>query len=209
MNWYFWCWKIFGSIACWYKKKPGQYWPGYFVWPPRSSTQQTTSATELIPCFYIYNNKKKNLVKGQKPTSFPPPNKAITQKFWKRSLRQEQKLSNPVRIGFKFIEYLKDHPDATSDNLAEFSGFSKARVCQMIALCRKLPSEITDFLLNKGGGRNSETFHRKKAQAIDSDGDKWRQDQKNCWDERGIIKWRLFANFPWFLTINQTYCFHI
>jgi len=61
-----------------------------------------------------YNNKKKVFHKGQKPAYFPS-NKAITQKDWQRSLHQERELSNPVRIGFRFVEYLNDHPNTTYD----------------------------------------------------------------------------------------------
>ena len=102
--------------------------------------------SELIHCFYIYNNKKKVLLKGQKPASYPT-NKAITQKDWKR-LRQKRELPNPVRTGLKFVEYLNDNPNATYDDLPVDAGITKARVCQMIALCKRLPSEITDSLMN-------------------------------------------------------------
>jgi hypothetical protein len=56
--------------------------------------------------------------------------------------------SNPVQTGFRFVEYLNEHPDATYDDLSANAGVTKARVCQMIALCKRLPSEITDNLMN-------------------------------------------------------------
>jgi hypothetical protein len=70
------------------------------------------------------------------------------QKDWKRSLRQKRKLTNPVRTGFEFVEYLNKNPVATYDDLSVDAGITKARVCQMIALCKRLPPEITDYLIN-------------------------------------------------------------
>jgi hypothetical protein len=117
------------------------------VWLPRSSTQRTNTVAEIIPCHYIYNHKKQTLSKGQKPAIFPA-NKAITQKDWKQSIRQKRKLTNPVRTGFEFLEYLNKNPNATYDDLAVGAGITKARVCQMIALCKRLPAEIIDYLIN-------------------------------------------------------------
>jgi len=134
-------------------------------WLPRSSTERTKSVSELIHSYYRYNNKKKVLIKGQKPASFPP-NKAITQKDCKRSLRQERELTNPVRTGFQFIEYLRDHPNATYDDLSNDAGVTKARICQMIALCRKLPSEINDFLLNTDEAKILKHFTERKLRPL-------------------------------------------
>jgi hypothetical protein len=57
-------------------------------------------------------------------------------------------LTNPVRTGFEFVEYLSKNPNATYDDLSFDTGITKARVCQMIALCKRLPPEITDYLIN-------------------------------------------------------------
>ena len=119
----------------------------FIKWLPRSSTQRTKSVSEIIPCYYIYNHKKQALSKGQKPANFPA-NKAITQKDWKRSLRQKRKLTNPVRTGFEFVEYLNKNPVSTYDDLSVDAEITKARVCQMIALCKRLPPEITEYLFN-------------------------------------------------------------
>ncbi len=86
-------------------------------------------------------------VKGKKPAQFAP-NRAVTQKEWENSLRLEKEYSNPIEIGFKFVQYLKDHPDSTYDELAGMSGVSKARICQMLALHNRLPAPITDYLIN-------------------------------------------------------------
>jgi hypothetical protein len=63
-------------------------------------------------------------------------------------LRKEREPSNPVRTGFQFVEYLNDNPNATYDDLAAEAGVTKARVCQMIAICKRLPTKITEFLMD-------------------------------------------------------------
>jgi hypothetical protein len=87
------------------------------------------------------------LKKGLKPAIFST-DKAISQRDWTRSLRQEREPINAVQAGFRLVEFLNDNPQATYDVLADYAGITKARVCQMIALCKRLPSEITDFLMN-------------------------------------------------------------
>lgn len=72
----------------------------------------------------------------------------ITQREWQRFLHLDDEYPNPVKVGFKFVQYLKDHPNSTYDELAGMSGVSKARICQMAALCKRLPSLISDYLLN-------------------------------------------------------------
>lgn len=57
-------------------------------------------------------------------------------------------MTNPVRTGFEFVEYLNKNPVATYDDLSVDAGITKARVCQMIALRKRLPPEITDYLIN-------------------------------------------------------------
>ena len=55
-------------------------------------------------------------------------------------------MTYPVRTGFEFVEYLDKNPNATYDDLSLDAGITKARVCQMIALCKRLPPEITDWV---------------------------------------------------------------
>ena len=57
-------------------------------------------------------------------------------------------MANPVRTGLEFVEYLNKNPNATYDDLSVDAGITKARVCQMIALYKRLPADITDFLMN-------------------------------------------------------------
>ena len=52
-----------------------------------------------------------------------------------------------MQVGFRFAQYLKDHPGLTYDDLAEVHKVTKARVCQLIALYNRLPSGISDYLL--------------------------------------------------------------
>ena len=73
------------------------------------------------------------LVKGEKPATFPK-NKAITKRDWEHSMSPKKECSNPIRVGFKFVQYLKDNPDSTYDDLSVMYGISRARVCQMVAL---------------------------------------------------------------------------
>jgi hypothetical protein len=63
-------------------------------------------------------------------------------------LRPQKEYPNPIKVGFRFVQYLKDHPDSTYDDLARMSGVSKARICQMVALYNRLPDPITDYLMN-------------------------------------------------------------
>lgn len=94
----------------------------------------------------MYSNRKRLLQKGLKPATFPA-DKTITQRDWTRSLRQEQEPTNAVLTGFQFVEYLSENPNITYDVLAAEAGVTQARVCQMIALCKRLPAEITDYLM--------------------------------------------------------------
>jgi hypothetical protein len=87
------------------------------------------------------------LVKGLKPAHFAP-NRAVTQKQWEQSLRPEKEYPNPIKLGFQFVQYLKEHPNSTYDELAAMSGVSKARICQMVALHKRLPAPISDYLIN-------------------------------------------------------------
>jgi HD-like signal output (HDOD) protein len=63
-------------------------------------------------------------------------------------LRPEKEDPNPIKLGFQFVQYLKEHPDSTYDELEGMSGVSKARICQMVALHKRLPAPITDYLMN-------------------------------------------------------------
>lgn len=118
-----------------------------FVWLPSSSTQRTKSVSELIDCFFRYNSKQKVLLRGEKPAQFLQ-NRAITQRQWKQNLRRLKGYTNPVKTGLQYLEFLKDHPESTYDDIAGMFGVSKARVCQMVALCNRLPSTVTDYILN-------------------------------------------------------------
>ena len=146
----------------------------WFVWLPRSSTQRTNTVSEIIPCYYVYNHKKQVLSKGQKPAIFPA-NKAITQKDWKRSVRQKRKLPNPVRTGLEFVEYLNKNPNATYDDLSVDAGITKARVCQMVALYKRLPADITNFLMNVNEPKILKHFTERRLRPLtlmDSDDEK-------------------------------------
>ena len=61
------------------------------------------------------------LVRGEKPAAFPA-NKAISKRDWEDSQRPHKEYPNPIMVGYKFVQYLKDHPDSTYDDLAGISG---------------------------------------------------------------------------------------
>ena len=63
-------------------------------------------------------------------------------------MNAEKEYPNPIKISFQFVQYLKDHPDSTYDDLAGIVSVSKARICQMVSLYNKLPTPITDYLMN-------------------------------------------------------------
>ncbi len=102
------------------------------------------------------------LVNGDKPTGLPA-NRPITKREWERYHRE---YTNPVKVGSKFIQYLKDHPGATYDDVAGISGISKARVCPMLALCKRLPKEITDFLMNTDEPETLKHFTERKLRPL-------------------------------------------
>ena len=70
----------------------------------------------------------------------------ITKRDWERSLKSKK--TNPLEIGMEFLEYLNDNPGSTYNDIANEFGMSKARICQMDAFVKKLPIEITDYLMN-------------------------------------------------------------
>ncbi len=105
-------------------------------------------------------------------------------------------MTNPVRIGFEFVEYLNDNPNATYDDLSVDAGITKARVCQMIALCKRLPSEITDYLMNTDEPEILKHFTERRLRPLTllaSDEDKIKK-----FDEmrEALAKCRIFGKFP-------------
>jgi hypothetical protein len=90
-------------------------------------------------------------------------------------MSQKRKLTNPVRTGFEFVEYLNKNPNTTYDDLSLDAGITKARVCQMIALCKRLPPEITEYLINTDEPEILKYFTERKLRPLtllESDEDK-------------------------------------
>lgn len=126
-----------------------KYWPCPFkiCKPPDRDTQRTNSGktvAEIIPYYYRYYNKIKIFCRGEK-NEFLPDEKIPTQREWRKYLNQGQK-TNPILQGFKYLEYLEEFPNLTYKDVATEFNISKARVSQMIALIKKLPRKIVDFL---------------------------------------------------------------
>jgi len=46
------------------------------------------------------------------------------------------------------VQYFKENPMSTYNDLSKKFFISKARVCQMVALYNRLPARITDYLMN-------------------------------------------------------------
>lgn len=130
-------------------KKGPVSWTGplFFVWLPDRNAQRTKppkTLTELIPCYYAYDKKKRLLCKGKKP-DFIPLNKILTQKE-RRSHHNQAKQKNPIFEAYKYLEYFENHPGLSYRDVAQKFNISKTRVSQMIALVKKLPQEILDYL---------------------------------------------------------------
>ena len=104
-------------------------------------------------------------------------------------------MTNPILTGFEFVEYLNKNPNATYGDLSVDAGITKARVCQMIALCKRLPPEITDYLINTDEPEILKHFTERKLRPLTllaSDEDKIRK-----FDEmkEALAKCRISANF--------------
>jgi hypothetical protein len=128
----------------------------------------------------MYSRKKRRFVKGEKPVQFAP-NRAVKQEEWEQSLLPEKEYPNPIKVGFQFVQYLKDHPDSTYDELADMSGVSKARICQMVALHNRPPAPITDYLMNVDEPEILKHFTERKLRPLTllaSDDDKLRKFDK-------------------------------
>lgn len=148
------------------KKRPEFSWP-IIWWLPDSNTQRTKTCktiTELIPCYYRYNKKKKILCKGEKP-DFIPVNKILSQKKWHSHLRKTKK-KNPILEAYKYLECLEQFPGSTYRDVAEKYNISKARISQMIALVKKLPQEIIDYFTSKENPKNFSYFTERKLRPL-------------------------------------------
>ena len=75
----------------------------------------------------------------------------------------------------EFVEYLNKNPNATYDDLSVDAGITKARVCQMIALYKRLPADITNFLINVNEPKILKHFTERRLRPLtlmDSDDEK-------------------------------------
>ncbi len=119
-------------------------------WLPNPSTQRTKSdktITEKVLYFYRFRRKSKILCFGNKP-DFIPKNKIFTKRDY-RSHLSKSKRKNPILEGYKYLEYLESDFNFTYRDVAKNFNVTKARVCQVIALVKKLPKQITDFFIKE------------------------------------------------------------
>ncbi|MDB9822679.1 hypothetical protein OAC89_03175 [Deltaproteobacteria bacterium] len=136
-------------------------------WLPGSSTQRTKlgrTVSEIIPCFYIYNKKKKVLCAGEKSINFPS-NKAISAREWQSALSKSHR-KNPILEGKKYLSCLEINPNFKYQNVANKFNVSKARVSQMIALVKKLPTEIIDYLINQKNPEDVKYFTERRLRPL-------------------------------------------
>ena len=137
---------------------------GYFCWLPDRDTQRTKSVSELIPCFYIYSNRNKAILFGEKP-SLIPSNKAPSEREW-QSFQNKSTPKNPILEAYKYVDYIEGHPGSTYQDLADHYNISRARVCQMVSLIKKLPQEITDYFLDESNSKSFESITERRLRPI-------------------------------------------
>ena len=106
----------------------------------------------------------KALFKGEIP-AFLPENKVVSQREF-QSLQYHSNKKNPIQEAYKFLEYLETYPNSTYQDLADEFNISKARVCQMIALVKKLPKEIIDYLSNINDSKSISYFTERKLRPL-------------------------------------------
>ncbi len=92
-------------------------------------------------------------------------NKILTQRE-RRSHFNQAKRKNPILEANKYLEYLETHPALTYQDVAKKLGISKARVSQMIALVKKLPQEIIDYLTPKDDPEDPCHFTERKLRPL-------------------------------------------
>jgi len=86
---------------------------------------------------------------GAKPPDLPSK-KAPNQREWRRVNHGTYK-GNPILEACKYADFLKEDAGATYDDAAVAFGVTKARVCQQIALLKKLPNQIIDAIASVPG----------------------------------------------------------
>jgi len=111
----------------------------------------------------LYNNKNKIILKGEKPAEFPAI-KPITKRERERSLKPN--IANPINISTQFLQHLNENPGSTYGDVAKVFGACKTRVCQMLALCNRLPEQITNYLLNSDEPEILKLFNERRLRPL-------------------------------------------
>ena len=120
--------------------------------------------SEIIYCYYRYYHKKRIIQVGRKP-DFIPTNKIITNKEWQSQLNKTE-WKNPILEGYLYSQFLEDYPGTTYRDLANKFEISAARICQMIALVKKLPKDIIDYFLNEDNSENFGNFNERRLRPL-------------------------------------------
>jgi hypothetical protein len=64
------------------------------------------------------------------------------------------------------MEFLEQNPGLTYKNVADEFNITKARVCQMIAILKKLPQEIKDYFMNNNESLDPSYFTERKLRPL-------------------------------------------
>ena len=102
-------------------------------------------AWELTPYYSRTCSTGLLLVRGQKPEELAHLAR-ITARQWRRYVKR-QDWENPIVKGLRFLQVFEQPAVTTYAEAASILGASRQRVYQLTSLVRKLPDEVTRFLL--------------------------------------------------------------
>lgn len=113
---------------------------------------------------------------GEKP-DWLPVGEIPAQRQWQERQRWHEK-PNAIEEACAYLDCLESVPNGTYTDVAESFGVTKTRVCQMLALLKKLPPEITDAIACTEDDRFRAFFTERRLRALTvlpEDGDKLKQ----------------------------------
>jgi putative heme iron utilization protein len=97
-----------------------------------------------------------------------PIGKIPSLKEWRSFLRKSKSVErkNPIMEAYKYLEFLEQNPGLTYKNVADEFDTTKARVCQMIAVVKKLPQEITNCFMSNNESLDLTYFTERKLRPL-------------------------------------------
>jgi len=117
-------------------------------WLPGRYPNRTISsrvAWEITPYYSRTCSTGILLVRGQKPEELAHLAR-VTTRQWRRYVKR-QDWENPIAKGLRFLQVFEQPAVTTYAEAASILGASRQRVYQLTSLVRKLPDEVTRFLL--------------------------------------------------------------